>query len=145
MPPRKSPRFKAEDAPGPSPQRVKGEAVPISKESEFQAAPRPVCLPSQTVYVNGLPSKAPSSIKSLLYEFFAAYGSVIAIQAGSAAQKKRGQAWVTFSTIPEATTAVLKLAAGFDFLGAHGCRVDIARVESKAGGIYRGEYVVGKL
>lgn len=73
--------------------------------------------PNQTLFCYNLNTKVHiNDLRSLLFEFFSLYGKVVDVAASKADPKKRGNAFVVFSEIGAATTAVRSLQ-GREFLG----------------------------
>ncbi|KAG0042844.1 hypothetical protein BGZ83_012116 [Gryganskiella cystojenkinii] len=80
------------------------------------ASTAPSIDPNQTIYVRNLNEKINKiELKRSLYCLFSAYGKVISIVA-SKTQRDRGQAFIAFSDIVSATTALRGLQ-GFTFYG----------------------------
>ena len=68
-----------------------------------------ITLPNQTLYVKNLPEKVTKELmKTTLNTIFTAHGTVSAVVI-IRSKALRGQAWVTMSSIPEATTCLKEL------------------------------------
>ncbi|KAF8986031.1 hypothetical protein BGZ46_010448 [Entomortierella lignicola] len=94
------------------------------------ASTNPTIDPNQTIYVRNLNEKIKKNeLKRSLYCLFSAYGKVISIVA-SKTQRDRGQAFIAFSDIVAATTALRGLQ-GFIFYGKS-MEIQYAKTKSHA-------------
>ena len=72
--------------------------------------------PIQTLYINNLNDKlSKEQLKQSLYLLFSQFGTVLDIVALKT-ERMRGQAWVSYLSVQNATDAMNKLQ-GFDFYG----------------------------
>ncbi|KAG0263327.1 hypothetical protein BG011_008956 [Mortierella polycephala] len=86
--------------------------------------------PNQTIYVRNLNEKInKNELKRSLYCLFSAYGKIISIVACKT-QRDRGQAFIAFSDIVSATTALRGLQ-GFSFYGKS-MEIQYAKTKSDA-------------
>ncbi|KAG0202986.1 hypothetical protein BGX28_004581 [Mortierella sp. GBA30] len=94
------------------------------------ASTAPTIDPNQTIYVHNLNEKIKKDeLKRSLYCLFSAYGKIISIVA-SKTQKDRGQAFIAFTDIVSATTALRGLQ-GFNFYGKS-MEIQYAKTKSHA-------------
>ncbi|KAF9347621.1 U2 snRNP complex subunit msl1 [Mortierella sp. AD094] len=94
------------------------------------ASTNPTIDPNQTIYVRNLNEKIKKNeLKRSLYCLFSAYGKVISIVA-SKTKRDRGQAFIAFSDIVSATTALRGLQ-GFTFYGKS-MEIQYAKTKSHA-------------
>ncbi|GJJ74294.1 hypothetical protein EMPS_06652 [Entomortierella parvispora] len=92
------------------------------------ASTAPTIDPNQTIYVRNLNEKINKiELKRSLYSLFSAYGKVISIVALKTT-RERGQAFIAFSDIVSATTALRGLQ-GFNFYGK---QLEIQYAKSKS-------------
>ena len=72
--------------------------------------------PIQTLYINNLNDKlSKEQLKQSLYLLFSQFGTILDIVALKT-ERMRGQAWVSYLSVQNATDAMNKLQ-GFDFFG----------------------------
>ena len=72
--------------------------------------------PIQTLYINNLNDKlSKEQLKQSLYLLFSQFGTILDIVALKT-ERMRGQAWVSYLSVQNATDAMNKLP-GFDFFG----------------------------
>ena len=72
--------------------------------------------PIQTLYVNNLNDKLPKEqLKEELYLLFSQFGSILDVVALKT-ERMKGQAWISFVTVQNATDA-LNTLQGFEFFG----------------------------
>ncbi|KAI1313447.1 hypothetical protein EDD11_002554 [Mortierella claussenii] len=103
------------------------------------SASTPAIDPNQTIYIRNLNEKIKKDeLKRSLYCLFSAYGKIISIVACKT-QRDRGQAFIAFSDIVSATTALRGLQ-GFSFYGKS---MDIQYAKTKSHAIAKidGTYV----
>lgn len=103
-------------------------AVPTAGPAVATAPVKADVAPCRTLYVRGLDEKRkPGVLRTLLHAFFSPYGELSWISC-SRAVKLRGQAFITFTDIECATSALRRLA-GTEFLGQP-LQLQYARSES---------------
>ena len=92
----------------------------------------------ETVYVTGLPEKtSPANLKTQLFDLFSPFGVIIDVVLEKTL-KKKGQAFIVFTSSQDATHAIQHLQ-GFTFLGKP-IKLDFARTTSAAYEIFTGKY-----
>jgi len=86
--------------------------------------------PNQTIYINNLYEKiTPETLRSSLHAMFSQFGPILDIVTGQS-MKKRGQAFVVFSSVSHATNA-LRSMQGFPFFEKP-LRIQYAKSKSDA-------------
>ncbi|KAK8794043.1 hypothetical protein WA171_003170 [Blastocystis sp. BT1] len=84
----------------------------------------------QTLYVNNLNDKLPKEqLKEELYLLFSQFGTILDVVALKT-ERMKGQAWISFVTVQNATDAMNSLQ-GFNFFGKP-MRITFARTKSNA-------------
>ena len=80
--------------------------------------------PIQTLYINNLNDKlSKEQLKQSLYLLFSQFGTILDIVALKT-ERMRGQAWVSYLSVQNATDAMNKLQ-GFDFFGKPMVRLQV--------------------
>lgn len=86
--------------------------------------------PSQTIYVNNIYEKvSQETLKSSLHAMFSQFGPILDVVTGRSV-KKRGQAFVVFTSVTHATNA-LRSMQGFPFFEKP-IRIQFAKTKSDA-------------
>ncbi|KAK8827762.1 U2 small nuclear ribonucleoprotein B'' [Blastocystis sp. ATCC 50177/Nand II] len=86
--------------------------------------------PIQTLYINNLNDKlSKEQLKQSLYLLFSQFGTILDIVALKT-ERMRGQAWVSYLSVQNATDAMNKLQ-GFDFFGKP-MKIQYAKTKSNA-------------
>ncbi|KAK8795071.1 hypothetical protein WA538_004964 [Blastocystis sp. DL] len=94
--------------------------------------------PIQTLYVNNLNDKLPKEqLKEELYLLFSQFGSILDVVALKT-ERMKGQAWISFVTVQNATDA-LNTLQGFEFFGKP---MKIAYSHTKSNAVERFEKAV---
>ena len=98
-------------------------------------------LPQSTLYLSNLHSsiRNAAGLQRALYYLFGHFGTILDVVATATPQRLRGQAWIVFDSVSDATNAMRQMQ-GFP-LFKKPIRISFAKSKSKAKSILDGDYV----
>ena len=98
-------------------------------------------LPQSTLYLSNLHSsiRNAAGLQRALYYLFGHFGTILDIVATATPQRLRGQAWIVFDSVADATNAMRQMQ-GFP-LFKKPIRISFAKSKSKAKSLLDGDYI----